>query len=375
MEGGIRNCIESIKSVGIRFQSWRLAFSGGKDSTAMVTLICWLIDQKEVQRSDNITLSIVDTRQEIPVLIENAQSVAEMCRSRFGFHVKWLQPDLKNTFLYHLLGRGLSPPRSNGTNRWCTRLLKVKPQEDSGNENDLVFTGSRVSESDARSGRFSNTCALAGSECGAGIYRGNVVSPLAYWRNCAVWDWLMLAKKRVGYDAKLLIHVYGEADKAKYTTDFDPEMLSEIIDSTSRTGCIGCPVVSQDSALSRICEWPEWEHLTPFKELKLLYEVLRGHVHRHKKPPGELNKNGTPVRNPGRVGPICLESRRWALAKIKDMQNRSWEMSDRNGRPRFVLISDELENLIVEAIDNGEFPRKWDGTEPIAASRGFGFWK
>lgn len=361
--------------------SCRIAFSGGKDSTALATLIMWMFDSREVSFPDRVFLVTSDTRQELPPLIENADYVSQMCKSKFGWDTIKFQPSLENTFLYHLLGRGLFTPGSNGRNRWCTRVLKTDPMDKSHSvyaahginvKDSLLLYGSRIDESNVRGLRMLHSCALEGSECGTGLYtinEGAKYAPLTNWRNCATWDWLLMARSRIGYDPRLLMDLYGSVEAKDVLDDpdkYSPEKVLDAIDATTRTGCIGCPVVGHDYALERVCTWPRWAHLRPFIPLRDLYVSLRGHEHRLRKPPGEKNSRGEDVYNQGRVGPICLASRRDALEKIKAMQIESNLIADKIGVPRFILLSDELANLIDSAIKRKVFPRGWSGDEPLA---------
>lgn len=371
VEEGIEQAVQGMKRY--TNPSWRIAFSGGKDSTALVTLMAYLVDSKKIPTPVYAYVSIVDTRQELPPLIENAERVADLVKKRLGWTIHFIKPDIKDSFLFHLLGRGLFTPGSNGRNRWCTRILKQDPMrelEKSLGTDSLLLYGSRIDESDARAVRMANSCSLEGAECGVGLFmvKDGVesYSPLTNWRNCAVWDWLMMANKLIGFDPSLLYELYADADK--FAKTMEPEDILEAIDSTTRTGCIGCPVVGHDYALSRVVKFERWAHLSPFLPLRELYVELRKHEHRLRMPFGEKRANGEPNKKPGRVGPICIESRIYALEKIRAMQAESNGIADKKGLSRFVLLSQELDDLIVEAITNKTFPRGWRGDEPLAES-------
>jgi len=241
----------------------------------------------------------------------------------------------------------------------------------------LLLYGSRVDESNSRAVSMANSCTLAGSECGTGLYmqdkaEGSRYSPITNWRNCSVWDWLAMAKRKVGYDPAMLLNLYGKAEHfvTKDIGDMTPEQVLDAIDATTRTGCIGCPVVGHDYALDRVCEWPEWSHLEPFKGLRTLYVELREHRNRLRQPAGERYKSGKLCKNQNRVGPICISARIRGLKGILAMQEESHAIADEHGRDRYWLIDEELQAAIEEAIEAKTYPRGWTGDEPLATDPG-----
>ena len=378
---GIRQATEGINRYTDGVDSWRIAFSGGKDSTALLTLMIHLVQTGAVSPPDKVLIITSDTRQELPPLIKNAEYLSLLCHEQLGWETMTVRPPLEKSFLYSLLGRGLYTPGMNGSQRWCTRTLKTDPMDRSSEmysdrgidvHSSLLLYGSRVDESDARSARMQRSCALEGSECGSGLYtvsEGRKYAPLTNWRNCATWDWIFMAKAKTGYDPRMLMELYGSVeakDVLESPESRTPEEVLDAIDATSRTGCIGCPVVSHDYALDRVCTWPQWQHLKPFLGLRPLYVELREHRHRLRKPLGETNRKGLPVLNQGRVGPIAIPSRLMALDRIREMQDESNEIAERNGLVPFILLSDELERLIRDAISGKLYPRGWDGSEPMA---------
>ncbi|XGB41743.1 MAG: hypothetical protein LVS60_16090 [Nodosilinea sp. LVE1205-7] len=66
LDRSIELSMESLRHYGALYRHWAIAFSGGKDSTATVTLVADLIDQGLVPRPASITVLYADTRQELP---------------------------------------------------------------------------------------------------------------------------------------------------------------------------------------------------------------------------------------------------------------------------------------------------------------------
>ena len=56
LEKSIELTTESLKTYGKQYKHWAISFSGGKDSTATVTLIAYLIESGFIDRPDSIPL-------------------------------------------------------------------------------------------------------------------------------------------------------------------------------------------------------------------------------------------------------------------------------------------------------------------------------
>ena len=76
MTDSIRRTVEMLNEYGPRYRRWRIAWSGGKDSTAVVTLIIWLIASGRVKAPvDGLEILYADTRMELPPLWLAAQDI------------------------------------------------------------------------------------------------------------------------------------------------------------------------------------------------------------------------------------------------------------------------------------------------------------
>ena len=133
----------------------------------------------------------------------------------------------------------------------------------------------------------------------------------------------------------------------------------------ARTGCIGCPLASQDKALRGVVRQAEWAYLEPLLRLKPLYEELSfHHIHRIRKAGGERRKDGTLSKNQQRVGPLTMDARRYGLETVLGVQREINEAAERLGRPSIDLIDAEEEARIRQLIAANTWPDGWDGTEP-----------
>lgn len=154
-----------MQDYGHRFDHWQIAWSGGKDSTATLTLMVWMIETGMIPRPKKLSVLYADTRMELPPLYFSAMSVIDDLRDR-GIDVQIVTAPTHLRFLPYILGRGVPPPNNN-TLRWCTRQIKVEPMKAAINTDTcLTITGVRIGESAARDDRIVLSCSKDGAECG-----------------------------------------------------------------------------------------------------------------------------------------------------------------------------------------------------------------
>lgn len=350
--------VASLRAYGELYPHWAIAYSGGKDSTALVTMVIALIQSGAIKRPETLTVLFSDTRQELPPLYAGAMNLMQQVRN-MGFDARVVLPPMDKRYFVYMLGRGVPPP-NNGTLRWCTRQIKVEPmleairelREATGHKL-LMLTGVRLGESAVRDARILTSCSKDGSECGQGWFQkakddaiADTLAPLLHWRVCHIWEWLKVLAPRYGFDTELLADVYG-GDEAE--------------EINARTGCIGCPLATKEAALDALLDMPRWKHLQPLTELRPLYRDLRLFKNRLQKD-GERKKDGSLSANPNRKGPLTLEARTWALEKVLDVQRRVNEGAA--GGVGVNLINAEEEARIRELIAARKFPDRWTGDEP-----------
>ncbi|MDQ2733053.1 MAG: phosphoadenosine phosphosulfate reductase family protein [Armatimonadota bacterium] len=365
MDESISMTVHSLNSYGPRYDHWAIAWSGGKDSTTLLTLLIHLLETGQVARPKTLTVCYADTRMELTPLAVNAQIIIRELKDR-GIDVRTVMAPLDKRFLVYILGRGVPPPNNN-TLRWCTRQIKVDPMESElktlhgeVGKKVLMLTGVRQGESAIRDGRIAMSCGRDGGECGQGWYQQMegascaTLAPILHWRVCHVWDWLMFnapGQEYGGWPTAELAEAYG-GDEAQ--------------EINARTGCIGCPLAQRDTALDTILENPRWAYLSPLKDLRSIYRDLREPQNRLRKPGGETRKDGTLVDNQHRMGPLTFEARRNALARLLNIQARINVSAIHQGRPLLDILNAEEVARIEELIAAGTWPNRWTGDEPIA---------
>ena len=353
---------ESLNTYAQFYRHWAIAYSGGKDSSALLTAVLHLLNTGRVARPQSLTVLYSDTRQEIPPLHIGALQTLETVRA-LGHTARVVLPPLDERYFVYMLGRGVPPPNNN-TLRWCTAQIKVEPMvaalkelRDAQGEKFLMLTGVRVGESAARDARIALSCGRNGAECGQGWFQettpaavADTLAPILHWRVCHVWDWLQFDAPAIAPSVSSVADVYGG------------EEAEEI---NARTGCIGCPLATKDAALDNVIKQPEWAYLQPLKRLRPLYEDLRSFVHRKQKN-GERNKDGNLSSNPSRKGPLTLEAREWALSKVLEIQEQINADAAQLGRPLVDLINAEEEARIRALIATRTYPNRWSDADPDA---------
>jgi DNA sulfur modification protein DndC len=93
LERSIELSVESLRHYGSLYKHWAIAFSGGKDSSATVTLVVDLIEKGQIPKPDSLTVLYADTRQELPPLHNAAMALLDNLRGR-GFDTRVVLPKM-----------------------------------------------------------------------------------------------------------------------------------------------------------------------------------------------------------------------------------------------------------------------------------------
>lgn len=373
-EEAVEMTLASLRAYWDRHDMIALAWSGGKDSTATLTLLVHLIEAGELPQPRKLLVFYADTRQELPPIQVSADLIMTKLRERDWIKVQVVCAPMDKRFWVYILGRGVPPPNNN-TLRWCTRQIKVDPmtaaleQAISGLDGSaLMITGVRQGESAVRDGRIRMSCSKDGAECGQGWYqqvlpeakgiRGRVatLAPILHWGVCIVWDWLKVYAPRPefgGWPTAILADAYGGDDA---------------VEKNARTGCIECPLAADDTAVQNVIAMPAWAHLAPLRRLKALHVWLREPAQRLRKAGAETLKSGGIAANPQRMGPLTFAARLEALDVVLGVQDEINATARAIGRPTIDLINAEEEARIRELIAGGQWPDGWRGDEPSAAA-------
>lgn len=360
---------ESLRHYGSFYKHWAIAFSGGKDSAATVTLVAHLIETDRIPKPESLTILYADTRQELPPLHNSAIAILKSLEKRLEpilgdrFQTRVVLPELDHRYFVYMLGRGVPPP--SNTFRWCTPKLKVMSMErelealrEERGEKFLMLTGVRIGESAARDQRIAVSCTKDGGECGQGWFQhsssaavADTLAPIVHWRVCHVWDWLLEADLEHKFPTFEIAKVYGQD-----VSDGEEPL-------NARTGCIGCPLVQEDAALDRLVAQPEWAYLAPLQKLRSLYWEIKKPQYRHRKH-GEVNKDGSLSAKQNRLGPLTIEARQWMLKQVLAIQKTVSQAAKSQNHPKISLINPKELKRIRDLIAAETYPDKWSGSEP-----------
>ncbi len=344
LDGAIDLSLASLRAYGEKYRHWAIAYSGGKDSTAVVAFVLWAMRSGAIAPPDSLSVLYADTRMELPPLQQAALRIMDTVRS-FGHTAQVVLPTMDDRFYIYMFGRGVPPPKNRF--RWCTPQLKVEPMQAAladlrqrADQKLLMLTGVRLGESAARDQRIAISCSKDSGECGQGWFQvatpeavADTLAPILHWRLCHVYDWLYFENDRHNLDTTGIAAVYGDDDV--------------------RTGCVACNLASRDNALERLLRQPEWAHLQPLMELRGLYAELTMSKNRKRKSDPELRQDGTYAMNVQRLGPLKMEARAYGLERVLDIQRRA----------RVDLINEEEAARIRELWAANTWPNKWTGDE------------
>ena len=359
MNQSIELSIQSLEVYGNQYKHWCIAWSWGKDSSTVVTLIAWAIKSGKIKRPETLTVMAADTRLELTPLWLAAQEIIEELKE-FGIEVRTAMADLPDRFLPYMLGRGVPPPTN--TFRWCTPKIKILPMQNAleklvgeKGEKVLMITGVRQGESAVRDKKISVSCSKDGAECGQGWYQltlphhlCDTLAPIVHWRVCHVWEWLK-------HWAPL--PEYGDFSTALIADAYGGDEAEEI---NARTGCIGCNLTQKDKALDTIVKMPKYYYLTPLKRFKPLLKKLRLGTYR-------LRKTGLEpgAKNRQRMGPLTFAARKMAFDEILAIQTEVNARAEIEGKPKIDILNIEEQEFIKKCWDENLWPNGWEGDEPL----------
>lgn len=358
----IDEALASLRAYGERYRHWCVAYSGGKDSSATVSLVVWAIRNGLVPAPEVLHVLYADTRQELTPLSETAHRLIADLRLD-GINARAVLPGLDHRFYVYMLGRGVPPP--SNTFRWCTPKLKIDPMNaemarvhQQAGEKFLQITGVRLGESARRDAKIAVSCSKDSGECGQGWFQAkpsthaaDTLAPLLSWRQCFVWDWLYFA-----HSGKYMKSVIG-LDVPGHGFDYLADIAVAYGNDDGRTGCIGCALASRDVALEHIVTEPGWEHLSPLLEIKPMLREMKKSKHRVRKATPERKKDGDFAKNGQRMGPLTMAARQYFLDKLLDIQQRAG----------VDLVNAEEEARIRELWQEGVWPEGWGTDNDVPA--------
>ena len=327
------------------FRPWIIGFSGGKDSTVLLTLV-WLalrkIKEEKIvpfQLRRPIYVVCNDTMVENPIISSYVDDVLAQIEKKameedFPIFVRKTVPRLEDSFWVNVIGKGYPVP--NTAFRWCTDKMKIKPtarfiteQVDECGE-AIILIGTRKAESATRA-RSIKKHEIHGQRLTHHTILHNtyVYAPIKELMLEEVWYIINAIPCPWGFDNKILFNIYMDASADDYECPTVVTDKSHGSCGQSRFGCWVCTVVKDDKSMrSLIRNGREW--MQPLYDLRIELDKERN-----------ILENRMPFRRDGRraindMGPYIFSYRAKILRRLLEVQH---ELQQRD--PKIKLISDQ----------------------------------
>ena len=236
---------------------WIVGFSGGKDSTAVLSLVYTALQMIPVEkRQKQVYVVSSDTLVETPVVVDLIVSVLNAINSQakidqIPMTAHPVFPKMDQSFWVNLLGRGYPAPQQSF--RWCTERMKIDPVSEfikdkvAKHGEVIIALGSRRQESASRAQVIAkhriNGSVLARHTSLPNAY---TYMPIEYWSADDVWEYLLNESCPWGGDNWRLFELYKGSNQGECPLVIDTNTPSC---GNSRFGCWTCTVVTEDKAL------------------------------------------------------------------------------------------------------------------------------
>ena len=321
---------------------WLIGYSGGKDSTLLVSLV-YEAAQRLKEAGSELTKRIYiitsDTMVENPIVKNYMHSSSNKINTaakhdQLNIQAKIIFPETDQTFWSRVIGLGYPTPEPPGF-RWCTERLKINPMnafvnkciEDNGEI--VILLGVRKGESLTRQ-KTITAREIEGKLLNMhnDIPNAYVYNPITEVPNELVWEFLLKGdcKSPWGSDMKYLFNLYqGEnlGEEKSVLGEIDRDKIP--VTGNSRFGCWCCTMVKEDKSLQNFINHsgPEdAKKLTMLRDFRnrllemRIDETLRDHKRRngtvYKKSDGSFG-----------LGPFTLEARKLILEGLLQLENET----------------------------------------------------
>lgn len=327
------------------YRPWIIGFSGGKDSTVLLTLT-WLALKKIKEQTPvpfqlrrPIYVVCNDTLVENPIISSYVDDVLEQIQKAareqdLPIFVRKTIPRLEDSFWVNVIGKGYPVP--NTAFRWCTEKMKIKPtarfiteQVDECGE-AIVLIGTRKAESATRA-RSIKKHEIHGQRLTHHTLLKNtfVYAPIKELMLEEIWYIINAIPSPWGYDNSVLFNIYQDASADDYECPTVVTDKSHGSCGQSRFGCWVCTVVKDDKSMrSLIKKGHEW--MQPLYDFRKQLDEERNII-----------ENRIPFRRDGRravndMGPYVFSYRASILKRLLQVQ---YELQQRDRNIK--LISDQ----------------------------------
>ncbi|GHU54721.1 hypothetical protein FACS189411_01870 [Bacteroidia bacterium] len=246
---------------------WIIGFSGGKDSTVLLTLV-WLALTKIKENNPNAELKrqvyIVcnDTMVENPVIEEYLSDVLQTIQKaakeqQLPIIVKTTTPQIEDTFWCCVIGKGYPVP--NNSFRFCTEKMKIKPtstfitNQVAADGEAIILIGTRLDESQQRAKSIKKHD-IKGHRLSKHPLNPNTYTyaPIKELMLEEVWYIINAFPSPWGFDNQILFKIYMDASADDYECPTVVTNDSHRSCGQSRFGCWICTVVKEDKSMTAL---------------------------------------------------------------------------------------------------------------------------
>lgn len=312
---------------------WLIGYSGGKDSTLLVSLVYEAVSRiDETDRKKKVYIITSDTQVENPIVKKymhdsSAHINTSSHRDRLNIEAHVIYPEPEQTFWSRVIGLGYPTPEPPGF-RWCTERLKIQPMNLFVNERIkesgeiIILLGVRKAESATRN-RTITAREIEGRllNMHSDIKNAYVYNPITEVSNTLVWEFLL---KNDGFspwgsDLKYLFSLYqGEnlGEEQSVLGEIDKDKIP--VTGNSRFGCWCCTIVREDKSLLNFISKGATE-LIPLRDFRnWLVSIRNNPEYRDTK-----RRDGSVyVKSNGEagLGPFTLSARQMILRRLLELQ-------------------------------------------------------
>lgn len=389
---------------------WVIGYSGGKDSSAVMTLIYMaLLGLEPKDRQKPIFVVSSDTLVETPVVVNHIKDSLEAIekgakRDQLPITCHKVVPEADQTFWSSLLGKGYPAPTRSF--RWCTERMKINPVSDfiknkvSQFDEVIVILGSRSQESASRAQVIAKH-KIDGSRLARHTTLANafIYTPIDTWAVDDVWKILRLCHletKETPYGTRNIWsnkydleweNPWGSKNLILWNLYKDSSGQGEcpmVIDETtpscgnSRFGCWTCTVVTKDRAMESLIQNGE-EWMSPLLEFRNKLSMTtdpanKAEYRNYKRRTGRVSyqyaKEGEDIALERKhvPGPYWLKYRRQWLRELLELDKKYKS----EGREVELITVPELHAIRQEWIRDPNEP-DWDDSLPAIFNDVYGY--
>lgn len=377
----IKQLVAGTKSVILKMyldetdkRDWAVAFSGGKDSTAVMGLVVSVIESlPKEKRTRKIHGVMSDTIIENPLvqahMTKQARLINNYCEKQdLPISVTQVHRELKESYFVKVLGLGYPLPLNNGRGRWCTHRLKIQPQDRHLKEINpsYILTGVRKSESTSRANSIEKWSISEFIGNHVSLKDRNTFNPIVNWAVQDVWKYLEM--EGLSWGSTLSVRtIYKDATGECGFTNPEEVDKKAVEVCGARHGCWLCPVILKDKSTEKMSEKHEW--LEPLTEWRMLQLKTYGAYNHSRKAYKEINekikattkagynRKGTKM-NVGQ-GTLTLNTRKYLMDELLATEKLVNRLRGYLNLEPITLISDEEIEMIKELWEDDQENRPY----------------